>query len=120
MAHACEDAKEISMHRSALPFLFLPTHAASRLLGRHTAQAAVLALRAIIGRNKTLEVAHQQISFCGHELAFSSRVTEAGELIVDLDVGDPRLADRIVLEEELQVATRKVRGIEQKRKNRGR
>ena len=77
----------------------------------------MLALRAIIGPNKSLEIAHQQISFCGHELAFSSRVTESGELIVDLDIGDPRLADRIVLEEELRVA-RKVRGIEQKRKNR--
>ena len=105
------------MRRTALPFLFLPSHAAARLLGPHTAQAAVLALRAIIGRNKTLEVAHQQISFCGHELAFSSRVTEGGDLIVDLDVGDPRLADRIVLEEELRAATRKVRGIEQKRRN---
>jgi hypothetical protein len=108
------------MHRSALPFLFLPTHAASRLLGPHTSAAAVLALRAIIGRNKSLEVAHQQISFCGHELAFSSRVTESGELIVDLDIGNPRLADRIVLEDELRAATHKVRGIEQKRWNRRR
>lgn len=99
------------MRRSSLPFLFLPTHSASRLLGPQAAEAAVLALKAIIARNKSLEVAHQQISFCGHHLAFSSRVTVAGDLIVDLDIGQPGLADRIVLEHELRAATRQVRGV---------
>jgi hypothetical protein len=108
------------MRRTALPFLFLPTHAAVSLLGRHTPEAAVLALKAIIGRHKTLEVAHQQISFRGHHFAFSSRVTSAGDLIVDLDVGDPRLSDRIVLEDELRTATRNVRGIASEERRRPR
>jgi hypothetical protein len=108
------------MHRSALPFLFLPSNAARALLGRHAAAAAVLALKAIIARHKTLEVAHQQISFAGHHLAFSSRVTPAGDLIVDLDVGDARLAERIVLEDELRAANHKVRGVEQNRRDRRR
>ncbi len=104
------------MYRSTLPFLFLPSNAARALLGRHAAEAAVLALRAVLARHKTLEVAHQQISYAGHQLAFSSRVTAAGDLVVDLDVGDARLADRIVLEADLKAAHHKVRGIEQRRK----
>jgi len=113
MAHACVDAKEIRMHRSFLPFLFQPSPAATRLLGRRCADAALLALRAILAHNRSLEVAHQQIRFGGHDFAFSSRITAGGDLVIDLDVGDPRLENRIVLEAELRAATRTVRGIEQ-------
>lgn len=99
------------MNRGFLPFLFLSTHAAGRLLGRNAATVAALALKAILSHHKSLEVAHQQIRFGGHDYAFSSRITAQGELVIELDVGDPRLGGRIVLEEELRAATRKVRGI---------
>ena len=99
------------MKRGFLPFLFLYTHAAGRLLGRDGASVAALAAKAIISHRKSLEIAHQQVRFRGHDFAFSSRITAQGELIIELDVGDPSLGDRIVLEEELRTATRKVRGI---------
>jgi hypothetical protein len=91
MAHARVLAKEIRMQRSFLPFLFLPSPAASRLLGRKSSDIALLALRAILAHNRSLEVAHQQIRFAGHDFAFSSRITASGDLVVDLDVGDPSL-----------------------------
>jgi hypothetical protein len=99
------------MNRGFLPFLFLYTHAAGQLLGRDGATVAALALKAILSHRKSLEVAHQQVRFRNHDFAFSSRITAQGELVVELDVGDPDLSERIVLEEELRAATRKVRGI---------
>jgi hypothetical protein len=113
MAHACVDAKEFQMQRSFLPFLFQPSPAASRLLGRRAPNAALLALKAILAHNRSLEVAHQQIRYAGRDFAFSSRVTAGGELVVDLDIGDPNLDGRIVLEEEFRAASRVVRGIAQ-------
>ena len=106
------------MNRISLPFLFLPTHAAARLIGRDRDTVAVLAVQAILRSHKNLEVAHQQIRWRGHHLAFSSRITAAGELIVELDVGDERLEDRLILEDDLRGAGRKVRGIagEQRRR----
>ncbi len=99
------------MNRTFLPFLFVPSHAAARLIGRDRDKVAVLALRAILKNQKSLEVAHQQIRYRKHHLALSSRITSGGELVVELDVGDARLEDRLVLEEELRVAGRKARGI---------
>jgi hypothetical protein len=99
------------MIRTFLPFLFLPSHAAARLIGCDRDKVAVLALRAILKSHKTLEVAHQQILYREHHLAFSSRITSGGELVVELDLGDARLQERLVLEEQLRVAGRKVRGI---------
>ena len=92
----------------------------ARLLGRDGASVAALAAKAILSHRKSLEVAHQQIRFRGHDFAFSSRITAQGELVIELDVGDPRLGDRIVLEEELRTAVRKVRGIAQAGPRRGR
>src|SRR5690349_883690 len=113
MAHACVDAKEIQMQRSFLPFLFLPTPAASRLLGRRGPDVALLALKAILTHHRSLEVAHQQVRFAGQDYAFSSHITAGGDLVVDLDVGKPGLEGRIVLESELRAANRVVRGIAQ-------
>jgi hypothetical protein len=99
------------MNRSFLPFLSVPSHAAARRIGRDRDKVAVLALRAILKTHKSLEVAHQQIRYGEHHLAFSSRITAAGELVVELDLGDGRLEERLVLEEELRAARRSRRGI---------
>ena len=90
------------MSRTNLPFYYFASAAASKLVGRDLERVAVKALRAILLNGKGLEVAHQQIRWGEHFLAFSSRVTRAGELVVDLDLGDPSLSHRIVLESELR------------------
>lgn len=97
--------------RAFLPFIVLPSHAVAEKLGRLTERAAVLALKAILQDHRQLEVAHQQIVYCGHRLAFSSRITGRGELVIELDIGDPGLEGRVILEDDLRRATRRLRGI---------
>ncbi len=104
------------MNRAYLPFLFVPSNAAANALGRNADRVAVLALKAILQHSKSLEVAHQQIRSGRHDLAFSSRVTKNGDLIMELDLGDPRLCHRLVLEEELRRAGRSVRGVRSARR----
>ena len=96
------------MKRAHLPFLIVPSHAVATLVGRDLDTVAILALKAILQHRKGLEVAHQQIRYRNHDLAFSSRISRNGDLILELDVGDPRLSKRLVLEEELRRATRNV------------
>jgi hypothetical protein len=101
-------AKEIVMKVAHLPFLVVSSHAVTALLGRELDTVAVLALKAILRNQKGLEIAHQQIRYREHNLAFSSRIGRRGDLILELDIGDPRLDQRLVLEEELRRATRNV------------
>jgi hypothetical protein len=104
--------KEIPMaYRAFLPFHVLASHAVADKIGRRTERAAVLALRAILQNHRQLEVAHQQILFGGHHLAFSSRITARGDLVIELDIGDPRLEGRLILEDDLKRAVRRVRGV---------
>lgn len=97
------------MQRAFLPFRFVPSPSISRTLGGDLDVVAIEALRAVIRHAKSLEVAHQQIEVRGHHVALSTRVTDAGELIVEFDLGDPALADRIITEEELRRANEKAR-----------
>ncbi|MGE0022212.1 MAG: hypothetical protein AB7S70_01100 [Hyphomicrobium sp.] len=97
--------------RAFLPFRVFASTAVSDRIGRAADHAAVLALRAVLRSHRQLEVAHQQVVFRGHILAFSSHVTAQGELVIELDLGDPKLSDRVVLEDELRRETRRVRGI---------
>src|SRR5215831_16835850 len=90
------------MDKAFLPILVIATHAAWRALGSDVRKVAVLAAKAIVRNRRSLEVAHQQIRFGEHDLAFCSRIGKLGDL---LDIGDPRLGDRLVLEEELRRAT---------------
>jgi hypothetical protein len=106
-------------YRAFLPFHVLPSHAVTEKLGRRAERAAVLALRAILQNHRQVEVAHQQIQFCGHHLAFSSRITARGDLVIELDVGDPRLDGRIILEDDLRQAGRRVRGLANDSRRRG-
>jgi hypothetical protein len=98
------------MKRAFFPIIYSASPAVTECLGPWLNRAAVLALRAILKNGRSLEVAHQQIRFVGQDLAFSSRISSHGELVVEFDLGDPRLADRIILEEDLRRAEHKVRG----------
>ena len=99
------------MARAFLPFYCFPSAAVSKLIGSDVDRVALLALRAMLLRTGTLEVAHQQIRYGGHDLAFSSRVNKAGDLVIDLDIGDEGLRNRIVLDVELRREQRKLKEI---------
>jgi hypothetical protein len=68
-----------------------------------------MALRAMLRRHRALEVAHQQISYAGEQLAFSSRISPLGDLIIEFELGNARIAERVILEEDYRAAERKAR-----------
>ena len=94
------------MHRASLPILMTASPAAQKLLGPELPKVAVLAMQAILRHRRGIEVAHQQIRFRKHHFAFSSRIGRHGDLILDLDVGDPGLENRIVIEADFARAER--------------
>lgn len=92
------------MDRASLPFLFVASPAIRGALGKNLGPVAVMAMQALLRNGKGLEVALQQISYGKLPIAFSSRVGRYGDLIIELDIGDPTLADRIFLERDLRRA----------------
>jgi hypothetical protein len=95
------------MDRAFLPILLIPSHAARNALGSDLGKVALLAVKAIFQNRRGIEVAHQQIRYRKCDFAFSSRIGSRGDLILELDLGDPRLGHRIILEEDLQRASRR-------------
>jgi hypothetical protein len=108
------------MARAQFPFSCFPTPAVRAAVGPDIGGAAVAALRALLIAGHGFEIAHQQIRYGEHDLAFSCRVTENGELILDIDIGEPGLRDRIVLEADLRREAKRVKGIrDEYRRRRG-
>ena len=97
------------MVRGSFPFVIIPSHQLRGLLGNDLPRVAELAVRAILEHRRSLEVAHQQIKFRKHHIAFSSRVSKWGDLVLELDVGNPQLGNVIVLESDLRRAESAVR-----------
>lgn len=94
------------MNRAYLPFSFLPSRSLVEAFGPDLNLIALRALRAVLQHRKSLEVAHQQFTFRDHHIALSSRITAEGQLIVELDAGDPHLVDRLILEDDFRRAMR--------------
>ncbi len=92
------------MERASLPFLLIASPAARQTLGRDLHKVAVLAMQALLRNRRGVEVALQQIDYRKRPIAFSSRIGQLGDLILELDVGDPALADRLFLEQDLRKA----------------
>lgn len=94
------------MHRASLPILMTATPAVQKLLGPELPKVAVLAVQAVLRQRRGIEIAHQQVRYRKHHVVFSSRIGRHGDLILDLDVGDPALENRIVIEADLRRAER--------------
>lgn len=97
------------MVRSTFPVYIEPSQNVSVRLGNQIPQMALFAVREILKNSRGLEVACQQILYRGHCYALSSRITANGDLVLTIDVGDPRLQDRLILETELRRAEREAR-----------
>lgn len=94
------------MQKNPFPIIVYQSAAVRRLLGPALETVAGLALRALLTNRRSIEVAHQQITYRSHHLAFSSRIGNQGDLIIEMDVGDPRLAERVILEDDMRSAAR--------------
>jgi hypothetical protein len=92
------------MERASLPFLLIASPAARLSLGRDLHKVAVMAVQALLRNRRGVEVAMQQIDYRKRPIAFSSRIGQLGDLILELDIGDPSLADRLFLEQDLRKA----------------
>jgi hypothetical protein len=101
-----------------LPIFVIPTLAARQALAADLAKVAVLAMKAILRNRRGIEVAHQQIRYRRRDFAFSSRIGARGDLIIELDLGDPKLSDRIILEDDLRRAARRPEQSNGKRRHR--
>ena len=92
------------MERASLPFLLIASPAARQILGRDLHKVAVLAMQALLRNHRGVEVALQQIDYRKRPIAFSSRIGQLGDLILELDIGDPAFADRLFLEQDFRKA----------------
>jgi hypothetical protein len=97
-------AKEALMHRNYMPISVYPSTALHSIVGPDFEKIAGLALREVLKNRRSLEIAHQQIGWKKLAIAFSSRITNSGHLIIELDIGDPRLKDRVILEDDMRRA----------------
>jgi hypothetical protein len=92
------------MERASLPFLLIVSPAARQSLGRDLHKVAVMAMQAVLRNKRGVEIALQQIDYRERPIAFSSRIGLLGDLILELDIGNPALDDRLFLEQDLRKA----------------
>ena len=92
------------MDVASLPILLSASPAVREALGRDLRRVAVLAVQAMLRHGRGLEVALQQIDYRDKPIAFSSRIGRMGDLILEMDVGNPSLGERIFLEADLRKA----------------
>ncbi len=92
------------MSRNPYPIIVFPSAAARRVFGSGVEVVAGLALRTLLRERQPLEMAHRQFKFRNQHVAFSSRIGEKGDLIVEIDLGDARLASHVIPESEYRAA----------------
>ncbi len=92
------------MQRADLPFILVASPAIRKALGPDLKKVAVMAMQALLRNRRGVEIALQQIDYRRLPIAFSSRIGQMGDLILELDVGNPALADRVFLEQDLRKA----------------
>ena len=90
------------MARARFPFYCFASPAAGALIGRDIASVAVIALRAVVQHGQGFAIAHQQMEWDGHVLAFSCRVGKSGDVVVEFDIGSPGLTGRVIREADLR------------------
>ena len=92
------------MFRVVAPVVIVPTAEAIAALGVQVRPAGLAAWREIARRAQGLEMAHFQIVHCGVTLAVSSRLRQDGFIEIELGLGDPRQAARVIPAAELRRA----------------
>jgi hypothetical protein len=90
------------MQKHHFPISVYASPSLRTILKSQTEAVAGRALNEILKQNKSLEIAHQQFRWGSTPIVFSSRVSQAGYLIIDMDIGDERLSKRIVFEDDLR------------------
>jgi hypothetical protein len=96
--------EEIAVFQVQAPVVIVPSTEARAALGAQLRPAALAAWREIARLGKGLEMAHFQIVHTGVTLAVCSRVRSNGFIEIELGLGDPRQAARVIPAAQLRLA----------------
>jgi hypothetical protein len=102
--------EEIAMFQVQAPVVIVPSAEARAALGVQVRPAALAAWREIARRGEGIEMAHFQIVHTGVTLAVCSRIRPDGFIEIELGMGDPRQAARVIPAAQLRRAEAQARG----------
>ncbi|MDA8253381.1 MAG: hypothetical protein M0Z28_30000 [Rhodospirillales bacterium] len=97
------------MFRVQTPVVVVFSTEAQAALDAQQRAAGLAAWRALAGLGQGLEMAHFQIVFAGVTLAVSSRLRKDGFIVIELGLGDPRQAARVIPAAQLRQAEARAR-----------
>lgn len=92
------------MFQVQAPVVVVPTTEARAALGAQLRTAALEAWREIARRGEGIEMAHFQIVHSGVTLAVCSRLRVDGLIVIELGLGDPKQAARVIPAAQLRRA----------------
>ena len=98
------------MFQVQAPVVIVPSAEARAALGVQVRPAALAAWREIARRGEGIEMAHFQIVHTGVTLAVCSRIRPDGFIEIELGMGDPRQAARVIPAAQLRRAEAQARG----------
>jgi hypothetical protein len=98
------------MFQVQAPVVIVPSTEARAALGVQVRPAALAAWREIARRGEGIEMAHFQIVHTGVTLAVCSRIRPDGFIEIELGMGDPRQAARVIPAAQLRRAEAQARG----------
>lgn len=84
------------MFRVLAPVVITASAEARRALGSELRNAALAAWQEIARRGEGIEMAHLQIVHVGVTLAVCSHLRRDGHIAIELGLGDPNLAARVI------------------------
>jgi hypothetical protein len=102
--------EEIAMFQVQAPVVIVPSAEVRAALGVQVRPAALAAWREIARRGEGIEMAHFQIVHTGVTLAVCSRIRPDGFIEIELGMGDPRQAARVIPAAQLRRAEAQARG----------
>lgn len=98
------------MFQVQAPVIIVPSAEARAALGVQLRPAGLAAWREIARRGEGLEMAHFQIVHTGVTLAVCSRLRRDGFIEIELGLGDPKQAARVIPAAQLRRAEARLRG----------
>lgn len=98
------------MFQVQAPVVIVPSAEVRVALGIQVRLAGLAAWREIARRGQGIEMAHFQIVYTGVTLAVCSRLRGDGFIEIELGLGDPKQAGRVIPAEQLRRAEARLRG----------
>jgi len=102
--------EEFVMFQVRTSVIIVPSTEARSILGVQVRAAALAAWREIARRGAGLEMTHFQILFEGVTLAICSRIRRDGLIEIEMEIGDPKQAARVIPAADLRRAEARLSG----------